>query len=88
MFLDTGEIKTVHANKDNMEYYNNIYEEMKSAEEKQRTKKLRELNESVKNKPAFLLKKFFCCGDKFTPTNKKQKIEDIVIEELVYSSGE
>ena len=30
MFLGTGERKIVHANKDNIEYYNKIYEEGKS----------------------------------------------------------
>jgi hypothetical protein len=30
MFLSTEETKIVHANKDNMEYYNKMYEESKS----------------------------------------------------------
>ena len=31
MFLSTQKTKTVHANKDNIEYYNKLYEDSKSA---------------------------------------------------------
>jgi hypothetical protein len=35
MFLSTEKKKIVEANQDNIEYYNRIYEEMKSEESKQ-----------------------------------------------------
>ena len=44
MFLGRGESskKVVHANKDNMEYYNRVYEEGKSEEAKQAAIELEE----------------------------------------------
>jgi hypothetical protein len=35
MFLSTGRMKVVQANKDNIEFYNKIYEENKSQASKQ-----------------------------------------------------
>ncbi len=46
MFLSTENIRVVQANKDNIEFYNKLYEESKSEEAKQ---KAIELAEFIKN---------------------------------------
>ena len=34
MFIDPGKVKRVEVNNENMQYYNNIYEQMRSEESK------------------------------------------------------
>ena len=36
MFIDPGKVKRVEVNKDNVTYYNNIFEEMRSEESKKK----------------------------------------------------
>lgn len=80
MFLAKGKIPEVHANKDNMEYYNKIYEEGKSEEAKQAA---RELEEYIKTHQPSWIKRVFCCAKPYTGEE-----EDEDIESITYSSGE
>ena len=78
MFIDPGKVKRVEVNNENMQYYNNIYEQMRS-EESKRKQEVKEQN-LLRMQPSWF-KRVFCC-------EKPIKREDIPLEEIVYSSGE
>jgi len=80
MFLSTENIRVVQANKDNIEYYNKLYEESKSEEAKQ---KAIELAEFIKNNQPHICKRIFCCAKPYTGEE-----EDSDLESVVYSEGE
>ena len=83
MFLNNAEIKTVHANKDNIIYYNSIYDKFRSEGAKQKARVRKEVE--LRNRPSWIKQLCcFCCKDK----NEKMRIENIIFDDIVYSSGE
>jgi hypothetical protein len=78
MFIDPGKVKRVEVNKENIEYYNNLYAKMSGD-----GPKIEELSAELKLKSMqpSCLNRWFCC-------KKPVKMEDLPIEEIVYSSGE
>ena len=80
MFLSTENVRVVQANKDNIEYYNKIYEESKSEAAKLAAI---ELAEFIKNNQPSFLQRVFCCTKPYTGEE-----EDSEMESVIYSSGQ
>lgn len=81
MFLNTDQVKIVQANKDNIMYYNAIYDSMKT--DKAREAAERQRLYILKNQPS-TFRKIFCCAKPFT--GKEEGLDDEIVE-VVYSSG-
>ena len=71
----------MQANKDNIVYYNQIYENLKS--EKGKLASLARLEMMRRNQPG-VFRRVFCCAKR----NLMLEEEDVELEEVVYSSGE
>jgi hypothetical protein len=83
MFLSTKRVKVVEANQDNIEYYNKVYEEMKSDEAKQAAL---ELEIFIANNQPHILKRIFCCAKPYTGEEEEEDFD--LIPSMIYSSGE
>jgi hypothetical protein len=82
MFLGTEKTKVVQANKDNIVYYNKIYEDQKSKKAKAAAIARKEY---IRTHQPSIIKKIFCCAKPYT--GDKQD-DDREIEDVVYSAGE
>ena len=80
MFLETANKKVVQANKENLEFYNQHYEENKTEAAKQAAL---ELEEYIRTHQPHILKKIFCCAKPYTGEE-----EDESIHSIEYSSGD
>lgn len=79
--MQDEEVKQVQANKDNIEYYNKLYED--SYSEKAKLAAIAR-NELIKKRQPSKFKKIFCCAKPYTV----KRPDDYELEEVSYSSGQ